>query len=144
MGVSQIRGTLFRGPYNKDYIILGSILGSPYFGKLPHDFQGLGFRVRAPHGMFYHRTPAEKAARVERVRERNSRRLKANPESLQQAADGSTIITHYSSSYLTHYSSLHFLFHYPDIAPISAGEALHSTDSSSSFSPLAQRMRICC
>ena len=36
MGVSQIRGTLFRGPYNKDYSILASILGSPYFGKLPH------------------------------------------------------------------------------------------------------------
>ena len=36
MGVSQIRGTLFRGPYNKDYSILGSILGSPYFGKLPY------------------------------------------------------------------------------------------------------------
>ena len=35
MGVSQIRGTLFRGPYNKDYSIFGSILGSPYFGKLP-------------------------------------------------------------------------------------------------------------
>ena len=24
-----------RGPYSKDYSILGSILGSPYFGKLP-------------------------------------------------------------------------------------------------------------
>ena len=23
------------GPYNRDYSILGSILGSPYFGKLP-------------------------------------------------------------------------------------------------------------
>ena len=31
MGVSQ-----FRGPKNKDYSILGSILGSPYFGKLPY------------------------------------------------------------------------------------------------------------
>ena len=30
-----IRGTLFGGPHNKDYSILGSILGSPYFGKLP-------------------------------------------------------------------------------------------------------------
>ena len=28
-------GTLFGGPQNKDYSILGSILGSPYFGKLP-------------------------------------------------------------------------------------------------------------
>ena len=31
-----LAGTLFRGPYNKDYSILGSILGSPYFGKLPY------------------------------------------------------------------------------------------------------------
>ena len=36
MGVSQIGGTIFRGPYNKDYSILGSILGSPDFGKLPY------------------------------------------------------------------------------------------------------------
>ena len=28
------------GPYQKDYSILGSILGSPYFGKLP--YRGLG------------------------------------------------------------------------------------------------------
>ena len=34
-GVSQNRGTLFGGPYNKDYSILGSMLGSPCFGKLP-------------------------------------------------------------------------------------------------------------
>ena len=27
---------LFGVPYNKDYSILGSILGSPYFGKLPY------------------------------------------------------------------------------------------------------------
>ena len=27
--------TIFGGPYNKDYNILGSILGSPYLGKLP-------------------------------------------------------------------------------------------------------------
>ena len=32
----KIRGTLLRGPHNKDYSILGSILGSPYFGKLPY------------------------------------------------------------------------------------------------------------
>ena len=31
----KIRGTNFGGPHNKDYSILGSILGSPYFGKLP-------------------------------------------------------------------------------------------------------------
>ena len=35
-GFPEIRGTLFRGPYNKDYNILGSILGSTYFGKLPN------------------------------------------------------------------------------------------------------------
>ena len=28
-------GVPFRGPNNKDYSILGSILGSPHFGKLP-------------------------------------------------------------------------------------------------------------
>ena len=27
----------FGGPNNKDYSILGSILGSPNFGKLPHE-----------------------------------------------------------------------------------------------------------
>ena len=36
MGVSQNSGYLFGGPYNKDYSILVSILGSPYFGKLPY------------------------------------------------------------------------------------------------------------
>ena len=39
MGVSQNQGYLFGGPYNKDYSILGSILGYPNFGKLPY---GLG------------------------------------------------------------------------------------------------------
>ena len=34
-GFPEIRGTLFGGPHNKDYSILGSILGSPNFGKLP-------------------------------------------------------------------------------------------------------------
>ena len=33
MGVSQNYGYLFGGPHNKDYSILGSILGSPYCGK---------------------------------------------------------------------------------------------------------------
>ena len=37
----KIRGTLFGGPHNKDYSILGSILGSPNFGKLPHVFEPL-------------------------------------------------------------------------------------------------------
>ena len=36
MGVSQNQGCLFGGPHNKDYSIWGSILGSPYFGKLPY------------------------------------------------------------------------------------------------------------
>ena len=33
--VSKNLGCLFGGPHNKDYSILGSTLGSPYFGKLP-------------------------------------------------------------------------------------------------------------
>ena len=33
--VSQNKGYSFRGPNNKDYNILGSILGSSYFRKLP-------------------------------------------------------------------------------------------------------------
>ena len=36
MGVSQNWGYLFGGLYNKDYSILGSILGYLNFGKLPH------------------------------------------------------------------------------------------------------------
>ena len=35
MGVSQNWGYLLRGPYDQEHRILGSILGSPYFGKLP-------------------------------------------------------------------------------------------------------------
>ena len=36
-GLSKIRGTFFGGgPQNKDHGILGSILGFPSFGKLPH------------------------------------------------------------------------------------------------------------
>ena len=43
----QIYGYLLGGAYCKDYMILGSILVSPYFGKLPYDgFQGLAFRVQ--------------------------------------------------------------------------------------------------
>ena len=53
MGVSQNLGYLIGGPYNKDYNILGSILGSPYFVKLPNRDTGkengnrysAGFRV---------------------------------------------------------------------------------------------------
>ena len=36
MGVSLNFGYLFGGPYNTDYSMLGSILGSPNLGKLPH------------------------------------------------------------------------------------------------------------
>ena len=43
MGVSRTYGYLFGGPHNKDYGILGSILGFPYFGKLPYGL--IGFRV---------------------------------------------------------------------------------------------------
>ena len=35
-GFPKIRGTLFGSPYNKDYSILGSLLGPHYFGKLPN------------------------------------------------------------------------------------------------------------
>ena len=38
-------GTFLGGPHNKDYSILGSILGSPYFGKLPNTVVFLGVRV---------------------------------------------------------------------------------------------------
>ena len=33
MGVSPIRVTLFGGPYNEDYSVLGPILGSPILGN---------------------------------------------------------------------------------------------------------------
>ena len=36
MGVSQNKGYHLGDPHNKDYNILGSTLGSPYFGKLPY------------------------------------------------------------------------------------------------------------
>ena len=35
-GFPKTRGTLLGVPINKDYTILGSILESPYFGKLPN------------------------------------------------------------------------------------------------------------
>ena len=35
-GFPKIRGTLIGGPRNKDYSILGSILGSPNFGNVPN------------------------------------------------------------------------------------------------------------
>ena len=36
MVVSQNEGYQFGGPNSTDYSILGSILGSPYFGKPPY------------------------------------------------------------------------------------------------------------
>ena len=42
-GFPKIRGTIFRGFHKKDCSILGSIWGSPYFGKLPYN---LLFRQR--------------------------------------------------------------------------------------------------
>ena len=36
IGSSQNYGYPFGGPYSNDYYILGSILGSPYFGKRPY------------------------------------------------------------------------------------------------------------
>ena len=36
IGVPKIKGYHFEGPNNKDFSILGSRLGSPYFGKLPY------------------------------------------------------------------------------------------------------------
>ena len=38
----KIRCTFFGGPYNKDYSILGSILGSPDLGKLQIRYRYLG------------------------------------------------------------------------------------------------------
>ena len=36
MGISSNWGHPFGGPHDKDYGILGCILGCPYFGKLPN------------------------------------------------------------------------------------------------------------
>ena len=41
-------GTFLGVPHNKDYSILGSILGFPYFGKLPFRVEGLG-SISTPH-----------------------------------------------------------------------------------------------
>ena len=38
-------GVPYWGPHNQDFSILGSILGSPYLGKLPYRVWGLGLRV---------------------------------------------------------------------------------------------------
>ena len=39
-------GVLFWGPHNKDYSILGSILGYPNFGKLPYQQVYAGCRPK--------------------------------------------------------------------------------------------------
>ena len=39
-GFPKIRCTLLGGPHNKEYSILGSRLGSPYFGKEPFGSRG--------------------------------------------------------------------------------------------------------
>ena len=47
-GFPKIRGTILGSPYKKDYSILGSTWGSPYFGKLPYrGYLGL-YRLRTP------------------------------------------------------------------------------------------------
>ena len=43
-------GVPFGGPNNKDYSILGSILGSPYFGKLPYNEETPLFTVYQEYG----------------------------------------------------------------------------------------------
>ena len=45
-GFPKIRGYLFGGPHNKDHSTLGSILGSPCFGKLPFGSGLLGGNSR--------------------------------------------------------------------------------------------------
>ena len=47
-GFPKIRGTILLGPYNqdcKDYSILGSILGTSYFGKLALTTQSEAHKV---------------------------------------------------------------------------------------------------
>ena len=44
-GVLKIQGYHFGGLHKKDCSILGSILGFPYFGKLPYRNYITGFRV---------------------------------------------------------------------------------------------------
>ena len=46
VGVYRNEGYHFRGPHNKDCNILGSILGSPYLGKVSYAYRGLQVRVQ--------------------------------------------------------------------------------------------------
>ena len=59
-GVPKIRGTFLGGSNNKDCSIWGSILGSPYFGKLPSG--SVSFPRRGPgdpRGNAVRRVPAQ-------------------------------------------------------------------------------------
>ena len=49
-------GVPFGGPYKKDYSIMGSILGSPYLGKLPY---GLSYVSQSYIGQYDHNNPRE-------------------------------------------------------------------------------------
>ena len=51
MRVSENWGYHFGGPHNKDYSILGSKLGSLYFGKLPPNSSVLGWGFSALKGL---------------------------------------------------------------------------------------------
>ena len=57
VGVSQNEGYHSGGPHNKDYDILGSILGSGYFGKLPCQAQNslCSASVKTVSGLSTHR-----------------------------------------------------------------------------------------
>ena len=60
MGVSQNWGYHFGGPCNKDYSILGSILGSPYFGKLPNQVIAIIYHDMVTNFKFLNRNPANR------------------------------------------------------------------------------------
>ena len=62
MGVSQNYGYHFKGPHNKDYSILGSILGSPYLEKLPytHHYQVGGPKVNYPSEWLFAKAPCSR------------------------------------------------------------------------------------
>ena len=49
-GFPKIRGTCLGGPHNKDSSVLGSILGSPYLGKLPISMTPSARHIRAVVG----------------------------------------------------------------------------------------------
>ena len=46
--VSQNKGYPIGGLHNKDYNILGSILGSPYLGKLPYCCRQVSYWLKVP------------------------------------------------------------------------------------------------